>query len=138
MHHCLLGCLRTRQLTADPAFVEHDDAIAHAQELGQLGRDHDDSRPLPGELAHADVNLGFGAHVDTARRFVQDDQPRLGRQPLGQHDLLLVATAQVLHQQLAAWRPDLESLRPVLHQWSLRPPQQDQSGRAPGATGSAG
>ena len=51
-------------------------------------------RPLRGELAQPRVNLALGADVDAARRLVEQQQPRLAEDLLGQHDLLLVAAGQ--------------------------------------------
>ena len=39
--------------------------------------------PSAGELAHQAVDLGLGPHVDAARRLVEDEHARPGRQPLG-------------------------------------------------------
>ena len=51
-------------------------------------------RARGGELADQPVHLGLRADVDAARRLVDDEQLRVGRQPLGEHDLLLVAARQ--------------------------------------------
>ena len=40
------------------------------------------------------VDLELGADVDAARRLVEDEDRRLGHQPLGEHDLLLVAAGE--------------------------------------------
>src|SRR4029453_19572080 len=40
------------------------------------------------------MDLDLGADVDAAGRFIEDQHPRLGSQPLAEHDLLLVATGQ--------------------------------------------
>ena len=50
--------------------------------------------PGVGQLAHQPVDLALRADVDAARRLVEDHHPGLHRQPLGQHDLLLVAARQ--------------------------------------------
>ena len=44
---------------------------------------------------------------------VEDEDPRLGVQPLGQHDLLLVAAGKVEAERVDAGRPDLEPLDPA-------------------------
>ena len=46
-------------LIYDPAVAHHQDAVAHAQNLGQLGGDHDDRHALAGQLADQLVDLGF-------------------------------------------------------------------------------
>ncbi len=52
------------------------------------------ARPARGQFAHEVVHGGLGADVDALGRLVQDDDLRLGRQPLGDHHLLLVAARQ--------------------------------------------
>ena len=41
------------------------------------------------------VDLGLGADVDAAGRLVEDEHPGAHRQPLAEHDLLLVAAGEV-------------------------------------------
>ena len=52
------------------------------------------ARPSRGKLAHEFVDGGLRADVDALGRLVEDDDLRLGRQPLGDHDLLLVAAGE--------------------------------------------
>ena len=52
-------------------------------------------RPSLRELVDQAVDLGLRADVDPARRLVEDEDLRSGRQPAGQHDLLLVAARQL-------------------------------------------
>ena len=54
--------------------------------------------PSVGERGHVPVDLGLGADVDAARRLVEDQHLRLHREPLAEHDLLLVAARQVHHR----------------------------------------
>ena len=50
--------------------------------------------PCFGQLGDDSVNLGLGADVNAARRFVENDNFRVVQQPFGQHHFLLVAAAQ--------------------------------------------
>ena len=50
--------------------------------------------PSAGQLGEQVVHLGLGADVDAAGRLVDQQHPRAGGEPLGQHDLLLVAAGQ--------------------------------------------
>ena len=59
--------------------------------------------PLGGEPVDDRVDLVLGADVDAARRLVEDEDRRLRHQPLGEHDLLLVAARQALRR-----RPSIE------------------------------
>ena len=79
----------------DPALAHDDDAVGHAEDLGDFGGDHDDGEALRRELGHELVHRGLGADVDALGRLVEDDDPRLRRQPLGDHHLLLVAAREL-------------------------------------------
>ena len=60
------------QLAGDAAVAHHEDAVAHADQLGQLGRDHQDRHAVAREPAHEVVDAGLGADVDAAGRLVED------------------------------------------------------------------
>ena len=66
------GVASARSSTLDDrAAVHHRDAVAHAEDLGQLGRDHQDGHALLCQLHHQRVNLRLRADVDrpaSARR----------------------------------------------------------------------
>ena len=63
------------------------------------------------ELADQVVDAGLGADVDAARRLVEDQDLRLRLQPLGEHDLLLVAAREEAHLLLGAARAQLGDRR---------------------------
>ena len=94
VHDGLLGGLGPGELGGDAALAQDHDPVGHAEHLGQLGRHHHDGEPVGGQRRHQPVHLGLGADVDAAGRLVDDQQFRVGGQPLGQHDLLLVAAGQ--------------------------------------------
>ena len=50
---------------------------------------------LPGELGDELVDLSLGADIDAARRFVEDENPRVGHKPAGYEHLLLVPARQI-------------------------------------------
>ena len=85
----------TSPLISPSLITEH--AIAHTDELGQFGRDDDESDAFAGELTQDAVDLGFGADVDATRRLIQEDHLRLDRQQLREGDLLLVTSRQRRH-----------------------------------------
>ena len=64
--------------------------------------------PASASAAQHVVDLALGADVDAARRLVEDDRARLHRQPLRQHDLLLVAAGERADRRLDAGRADVE------------------------------
>src|SRR4051812_16737867 len=111
--HRLLVGLRAGELGGQPAFVHHQDAIGHAQYLGKLGGDHQHRQALARELAQQAVNLGLGADVDAAGGLVDDQQLRVRGQPLGEHDLLLVAARQEADGIAEAVELDAQALGPV-------------------------
>ena len=101
------------QLAGERAVAHHEDPVGHADQLGHLGRDHQDRDALAREPAHQVVDAGLRADVDAARRLVEDQHARLGRQPLGEHDLLLVAAREeadlLLERARRAARPSCAS-----------------------------
>jgi hypothetical protein len=62
----------------------------------------------PGLRADQFVDLLLGADVPTAGRMVEDHDPRSGVQPLGEHDLLLVAAGEVEAERPDAGRADAQ------------------------------
>ena len=67
---------------------------AHAQQFGQFRGNQDDGHALAGEIGDHRVDVGLGLDVDALGRLVEDEHARLGRQPFGKHDLLLVAAGK--------------------------------------------
>ena len=94
------------ELAAHAAAAHHEDAIAHAQHLRQIRRNHDDAGAVLDQLVHEQVDVLPRGHVDAARRLVEDQDVGVRRQPLRQHDLLLIAAAQVEHELIGSRRAD--------------------------------
>ncbi len=118
----------------DGAAVHDGDPVAHAEDLGQLGRDHQDRQALGGQLAHQSVDLGLGADVDALRRLVEDQQARARGQPPRQRDLLLVAAREVADRGVEVGRLDPQPADEIPRPWRARGGR--RSGRA--ASGRAG
>ena len=78
--------VRPRRMTIDP--------VAKANQLRHFARSDQHAQSLFRQVADARVNLAFGADVDAARRFVEQQQSRLGQNFLGEHDLLLISARQ--------------------------------------------
>ena len=92
--------------------VMHDpDAVAHPQDLGELGADHQDGHALVGEIDHQAMDLGLGPHVHALRGLVEDQHRGPRREPSSQSDLLLIAARQVPHRRLEGRRLDREASR---------------------------
>ena len=87
----LLGQRVAGDLAVDPSLAHHQQAVAEADQLGELRGHHDDAHPVAREVAQDAVDLGLRADVDAAGRLVEEDHPRAHREHLGDRHLLLVA-----------------------------------------------
>ena len=101
--------------------MHDDDAVAHADEFGQLRRDHDDRLSLFDELLQQSIDFRFGAHVDAARRLVDDQDLGIGIEPLGEDNLLLIAPAEVDRLLVDMWRGDVKSAHIVIGDFAFAP-----------------
>src|SRR4051794_17537398 len=72
LQHLVLRGLGARQRAANRSGAHHGNAIAHAEDLRQLRRDHDDRETAPGKRAHQLVDLCFRSDVDALGRLVED------------------------------------------------------------------
>ena len=61
----------------------------------EFGGNHQHAEPLVGELLDEALDLGLRADVDAARRFVEDQQFRVHREPARQQHLLLIAAREL-------------------------------------------
>jgi hypothetical protein len=95
--------LRPIEETGDPAFMHDHDAVAHAENLGHLRRDHHHGDAPARDFGDEAVDFCLGADIDAARRFVEDEDLRIGQQPAADQRLLLVAARQVLDPLVADW-----------------------------------
>src|SRR5215471_14430825 len=66
------GRLRAFEFTADAPFAHHENAIAEPEDLGELGRNHDDGRAARDQLAYEPVDLDLASHVDPTGRLVEE------------------------------------------------------------------
>src|SRR3954452_4382930 len=107
------------QFPADRAFSEDEDAVHQLDVLVDLGREHHDRHTALGQVDEQLVEVALGADVHPARRVVEQQDPRLGRQPTGHDDLLLVATRQGRDRILGVAELDLQPVD-VLAQPLLR------------------
>ena len=91
----------------------HDqDAVAHAQNLLQLRADQEHGLALRRHAADPLVDLVPGPDIDSPGRFVAEHDPRAAFEPLGDHDLLLIAARQGGHPLAGSSEPDVELLPP--------------------------
>src|SRR5215471_1654337 len=93
-HQRILRRVGARELAGDASFAQHEDPRREVEDLGQFARDENDALARRRELVDKRVDLRLGADIDAARRLVEDQDVAARRQPLGEHDLLLVAARQ--------------------------------------------
>src|SRR5215510_258181 len=99
-HDRLLAGIGAVQNAGQIPFVHDGDAIADAKNFFQLAADDDDRRAIGGQLIDQFIDLALRADVDSARRLVEDDHLQFPQQPFRQHDLLLIAAAELRNQRL--------------------------------------
>ena len=114
----VLRALGARQRASQPPRLHDRDAIAHAENLRHLGRDHEDRDAAFGEPSHQLVNLRLGADVHALRGLIEDQDLRMRLEPAREGDLLLVASRQRPHvgvdrSRLDAQVFDVRRVRPA-------------------------
>src|SRR3954454_3346880 len=82
------------QLGRDLPLAEDDHAIHQLDVLVDLGGEHHDRHAVGGEVQQQAVEVALGVDVDASRRVVEEQHLRLGGQPAGHDDLLLVAARE--------------------------------------------
>ena len=102
-----------RQLRRDPSAAEDEDPVAHPASSSRSVEVSSTTRPRGGGAADQRVHLGLGADVDAARRVVEQQDRWPGLEPLGEHDLLLVAARQRARARVDRRRADLQARRPA-------------------------
>ena len=63
--------MRGRDFGLHAALIQHENAVAHTEQLRQFRRDHHNPNTLARQLAHSSIDLGFGTNINTARGLVQ-------------------------------------------------------------------
>src|SRR5262245_19801741 len=90
---------RSVERARESSFAQHDDAGTQRQQFGEFRRDENYAQPPRGEIFDQMVYFGLAFFVNALRRLVQEQHSRIGQQPPRQHDLLLIAAAQVRHRR---------------------------------------
>src|SRR4051794_17544990 len=102
--------LLARQFLVDATFAEDEDAVHELDVLVHLGREHHDRHTTLCEVGQQLVEIALGADVDTARGVVEQEHPRIRRQPAGHDHLLLVAAGEARDGFLGVAELDLQAL----------------------------
>src|SRR3954452_9187698 len=103
-----------RKLARDPALAEPDPAVREGENLGQVRREEIPGPALGGQRADDLADLIARRDVDAGAGPVEDQQLRVRREPLGDHDLLLVAAGELTRRRAGRRRLDLQALREAL------------------------
>ena len=72
----------------------------------------DDCQTARSQIIDNLVNACFGANVNTDSRRIQDENPRISRQPFGKHHALLVATGQFAYRPVCGLCFDVQIVYP--------------------------
>src|SRR5262245_47000 len=108
MQQAVVVDLAPRHLAGEPAAIEHDDALAKADELGKLGGAEQDDAARRRDLADQAIDLALRAHIDASGRIVQQEHPRADLEPFADDDLLLVSAGELMGERPGRARLDGE------------------------------
>src|SRR5437867_2846179 len=77
----VFASVTARQYFHDGPSAHDRDAIAHPQNFGQVGRDHQDGHSLSGQIADEPVDLRLGPYVDALGGLVENQHGGFRHQP---------------------------------------------------------
>src|SRR5690606_14146070 len=108
-HDLLLGHVRS-EFGGDAPTVHDDDTMSDAEAFADFRSRVDDGQTLLRLFSQKLEHFRLRADVDAAARLIEQDDFRLGRQHLADHDLLLVAAGKRTDCRFAAIRFDVHIL----------------------------
>ena len=94
----LCHCFSLGQFCHQRPGSHHIDAVAHPDQLRELRGDHQHPKPLGCNFVDHLVDFRLGAHVNAARRLIQQKELWLCGAPLCEDRPLLVPSAQGPHR----------------------------------------
>src|ERR1700733_3156626 len=117
-------------LTGDAALAHDEDLIGSGEDLTQVRRKEEDTKPLLARLvADEIVDVFAGAYVDAARRLVEDQKLRLGSKPFADDNLLLIAAAEESNDLIGIARSEQDLVHHGAHQRAAFPAHDGKGGR---------
>ena len=119
LHDFFLRRLGPSKLCRLSPVTQNQDSIANRQKLREFARRHENSQSVAAEIAKKGVDLCFGTDIDPASRFVEQEYPRLRKQPTGEDALLLVSSAQAIDGNGCSCRSNTEFMDRSLSGLSL-------------------
>src|SRR5467141_587004 len=128
-HDLLLRRLAAVEFADKGALVHDADAVTDPEQLRHFRRDHDNGLAGIGKLVDDAIDLVLGADVDTAGRFVQNQDFRIGEQPFRQHHLLLIAAGQVAGSLIDIGATDAHAVAIIVRHPQLLDVVDDAAGR---------
>lgn len=88
------------ELAHDRAFMHDDDAIREQQHFFEFTRSEEHSASRIGESAHVVMDFSARTNIDSASWLVEQEQPRLNRNPSAEHCFLLISPGKRVHAPL--------------------------------------
>jgi hypothetical protein len=123
------------ELGDEASFAHDEHPVAHPQDLQQLRGDEQDRETLRRELRDRPVHVRLRSDVDPVRRLVEDQDLRLGGEPLREDDLLLVAAGEAADDLRRRRRLDPQLVHEPLREGALTPRAQEAARRQLGQDG---
>ena len=99
-HDVRFGEVRFLELTGDSAATHHENAVAHSDDLDEIGGNKHHRQAVGCQFVNQPVNFRFRADVDTSSGLVKQDHSTTRAKPFGKHHLLLIATGEAAHGRL--------------------------------------
>ena len=83
--------------------MHHEDSIGHSQDFFHVAGNKQNCDALLSQLIHQGIDFLLGAHVDTTRWFIHQQDFGFRRQPLGDDYFLLVTAGQEFYWLFDMW-----------------------------------
>ncbi len=107
-------------MAASTAAAHDGDAVADAEQLGEIRADHEDRLPLPRQPHDLRVDVALAADVDAARRLVEQEDVGIVMEEPSHGDLLLIAAGEAHYARTWTIRLDAEALHDAVRLRVLR------------------
>src|SRR5262245_29819050 len=82
------------KLSGNGSTMHDQHPVTHAQQFGKIAGNEEHGFATSGQSIDQPVYFRLGTDIDSARRFVENDDARFAVEPAGQESLLLIAAAE--------------------------------------------
>jgi len=98
-------------------------AVAHAEQLGEVGGNHEDCASLSQDILHDPIDLRASAQIDALGWLVEDEDRGAGKKPSTDERFLLIAARETMDWFLfgAGANPELSDQIPALPELQPEP-----------------